>query len=225
MSTPEWSELHQATASVIKKLSAELERLSSCLSVCPIESDRRGTALPVYDHFVIVGTDRSAAEAAPTILYSHAPSGRPDISSELQGRVDLPAFCFPNGMSSRQIRRSKSDSDLSSFMFGHTEPDSPEFSHMFQFSGLAGNLYGVCVYNQELLEDGPSFLEPDFSYPPPKSQKLQAVTRCYCFLSRVPFLQLLFSALYILLDRGRLLKVSLFAVAEPQVASRSLWCV
>ena len=146
------SELHQVTPKVVKKLKNEFDRLASCLPTCPLDPDARGIALPVYDHFVIVGRDPSSEECTPAILYSHAPTGRPDITSELEGRVDLPAFCFPTGLSSRQIRRSKSDSDLSSFMFGHTEPDCPEHSHVFQFSGLAGNLYGVCVYNNEILE-------------------------------------------------------------------------
>lgn len=213
--------LMKAVATAVKKLGQEVEKLGQCLPVTPsLDDDASGTRFPVFDHFVIVGIDPATDSAEPTVLYSHSAPGRPDIESELQGRVALPSFCFPSGAATRQLRRSKSDSDLSSFMFGHTEPDCPSASHVFQFSGLAGNLYGVCVYNQEILQDGPSFLEPCFVYPPPKSQKLKAATRCYCFLTRVPVLPLLFSALYTLLDRGRLLKVSLFAVAEPEVRKK-----
>eukprot|EP00658_Telonema_sp_P-2_P070872 TRINITY_DN60251_c0_g2_i2.p1 TRINITY_DN60251_c0_g2~~TRINITY_DN60251_c0_g2_i2.p1 ORF type:complete len:700 (-),score=144.80 TRINITY_DN60251_c0_g2_i2:286-2385(-) len=209
-------QLRAAVATAVKKLGQEVEKLSGLIPSSPLlDEDGLGTNCPVFDHFLIVGLDGESD--VPSVLYHHSAPGRPELNDELRGRVDLPEFCFPCGISRRQVRRTKSDSDLSQFMFGHNEPDNPADSHVFQFSGLAGNLYGVCVYNQELLEDGPSFLEPTFSYPPPKSHKLQAARRCYCFLTRVPVLPLLFSALYTLLDRGRLLKVSLFAVVEPEV--------
>jgi len=130
---------------------------------------------------------------------------------------DLPLFCFPEGIQLRPLKRTKSDSALHDVMFGHHEYEDAAHSYVFQFSGTKGNFYGVCVRFHDVLDDGPSFLDPSFEYPPPKTAPLVSGLRCYCLLTRVPLFVFHFNVLYTLLERNKLLKTSLHATQDSML--------
>uniref|UniRef100_A0A0E0GGQ8 UDENN domain-containing protein n=1 Tax=Oryza nivara TaxID=4536 RepID=A0A0E0GGQ8_ORYNI len=139
----------------------------------------------------------------PQILFKYPPVKKAEIRE-----IDLPSFCFPEGVKARLIERTPSMSDLNEVVFGQVSDNAP--------------LYGVCLHVQEIVQRAPGILgmvsplNPT-SYKP--SRFLVSAPRCYCLLTKVPFFELHYEMLNSIIAQERLDRITQFAseiaLAEP----------
>ncbi|XP_006649392.2 uncharacterized protein LOC102701985 [Oryza brachyantha] len=154
----------------------------------------------------------------PQILFKYPPGKRAEIRE-----IDLPSFCFPEGVKARLIERTPSMSDLNEVVFGQEHLCRDDLSFIFSMK-VSDNapLYGVCLHVQEIVQRAPGILgmvsplNPT-SYKP--SRFLVSAPRCYCLLTKVPFFELHYEMLNSIIAQERLDRITQFAseiaLAEP----------
>jgi len=114
-------------------------------------------AKAMYHAFLVVGSEGPASGGESGIIFKYPPD------AVVPPQVDL--FCLPGGGMTRGLKRTPSNSDLNKLLYGQGQGSS---SNSFVFvltegvEGHKGMLYGVCVINEELLHQKPSFAQsPD----------------------------------------------------------------
>uniref|UniRef100_A0A0E0K8P9 cDENN domain-containing protein n=1 Tax=Oryza punctata TaxID=4537 RepID=A0A0E0K8P9_ORYPU len=154
----------------------------------------------------------------PQVLFKYPPGKRAEIRE-----IDLPSFCFPEGVKARLIERTPSMSDLNEVVFGQEHLCRDDLSFIFSMK-VSDNapLYGVCLHVQEIVQRAPGILgmvsplNPT-SYKP--SRFLVSAPRCYCLLTKVPFFELHYEMLNSIIAQERLDRITQFAseiaLAEP----------
>uniref|UniRef100_A0A0E0CV64 UDENN domain-containing protein n=1 Tax=Oryza meridionalis TaxID=40149 RepID=A0A0E0CV64_9ORYZ len=154
----------------------------------------------------------------PQILFKYPPGKKAEIRE-----IDLPSFCFPEGVKARLIERTPSMSDLNEVVFGQEHLCRDDLSFIFSMK-VSDNapLYGVCLHVQEIVQRAPGILgmvsplNPT-SYKP--SRFLVSAPRCYCLLTKVPFFELHYEMLNSIIAQERLDRITQFAseiaLAEP----------
>ena len=112
-------------------------------------------------------------------------------------------FCFPEGVATRQINRTKSLSGFNSVVFGSlSQIETSERSFIFLLNTGEEVHYGVCVHNREFNSSLPSFMasaSPNVL----KHRAARASNRCYCLISRFPFFECHFNVLYAIIAAER----------------------
>eukprot|EP01101_Sappina_pedata_P006860 TRINITY_DN3513_c0_g1_i1.p1 TRINITY_DN3513_c0_g1~~TRINITY_DN3513_c0_g1_i1.p1 ORF type:complete len:771 (+),score=140.42 TRINITY_DN3513_c0_g1_i1:27-2315(+) len=130
----------------------------------------------------------------------------------------IPDFCFPQGVQTRDIPITRSQSSLNSLIFGQMDRlEDTENSFIFLIHSGETIYYGMCVLKEEILDTMPSFIRSKSPFSSGNSafknmrnleaMKKKTVTvgpRCYCLISRYPFFNLHFSVLYSILGKERL---------------------
>ena len=112
-------------------------------------------------------------------------------------------FCFPEGVATRKIERTKSLSGFNSVVFGSlSRIETSDKSFVFLLNSGEEVYYGVCVHNKEFNTSLPSFITPS-SPNVLKSREAQASNRCYCLISRFPFFECHFNVLYAIIAAER----------------------
>uniref|UniRef100_A0ACD5TUJ9 Uncharacterized protein n=1 Tax=Avena sativa TaxID=4498 RepID=A0ACD5TUJ9_AVESA len=154
----------------------------------------------------------------PQILFKYPPGKKVETRE-----IDLPSFCFPEGIKARLVERTPSMSDLNEVIFGQEHLCRDDLSFIFSLK-VSDNapLYGVCLHVQEIVQRAPGILGAvsplnQTSYKP--SRFLVSAPRCYCLLTRVPFFELHYEMLNSIIAQERLDRVTQFAseiaLAEP----------
>ncbi|KAF8721312.1 hypothetical protein HU200_023245 [Digitaria exilis] len=154
----------------------------------------------------------------PQILFKYPPGKRAEVRE-----VDLPSFCFPEGVKARLIERTPSMSDLNEVIFGQEHLSRDDLSFIFSLK-VSDNapLYGVCLHVQEIVQKAPGILGAvsplnPTSYRP--SRFLVSAPRCYCLLTKVPFFELHYEMLNSIIAQERLDRITQFAseitLSEP----------
>eukprot|EP01102_Stenamoeba_stenopodia_P014130 TRINITY_DN4663_c0_g1_i1.p1 TRINITY_DN4663_c0_g1~~TRINITY_DN4663_c0_g1_i1.p1 ORF type:complete len:740 (+),score=171.66 TRINITY_DN4663_c0_g1_i1:115-2334(+) len=178
---------------------------------------------PFFDHFLIVGASSESARdietfqstpqiRPPKILYQYPPNK--------QAPPHVEHFCFPRGVPLTCISRTESSSNLNNLLFGSlwSELEKPDNSYVFLLSGESDNaqsspsqLFGICVLLQELVDGDSCFFDCEPLQRDLNPKNLKALQggfdvvgpRCYCFLTRFPFLQFNFQLLQYFLEKER----------------------
>jgi hypothetical protein len=218
------------------KKKAFIERRRSYILGCATKVWREGH---IFEHFMIVGLpsnypitpDQIHTPKNPEILY-YFPENR---KVEIEG---IASFCFPSGVETRLVPKTRSASELKSLVFGSlSQLESTENSFIFLITDER-LLYGTCVLVNEVLEEPCSLLG---TAPTPtesvakghrqgdivtttKSKNVVVTKRCYCILSRFPFFSLHFEVLYSFLAKDRLHRLTQVTDAnfDPQTAAKEL---
>jgi len=154
---------------------------------------------PIYEHFLIIGPEPFVPDSEPVILYQHPQ----DIPISIPR---LPSFCFPGGMTTRKVDKSGfSEGDFLQILFNSDHPDHPENSFVFLLTTEDEQVvYGVCITKDEILNGGhidkwdtrkefPSYAR--LVAQSSEGNDLIFAPRCYCLLTRYPFLRLHFAVL------------------------------
>jgi len=143
-----------------------------------------GKGKPMYHMFMVVGATagsyQEGAEVTGDCLMFQYPA-----LAEKPSKVEM--FCLPGGASTRGLKRTPSNSDLNQLLYGQGQATGSSNCFVFVLTeGLAGSsgmLYGVCVVNEELLHQRPTFMGGARGSPektPPG--RMRATKRCYCLL-------------------------------------------
>ncbi|KAJ1298817.1 hypothetical protein BS78_01G482700 [Paspalum vaginatum] len=154
----------------------------------------------------------------PQILFKYPPGKKAEVRE-----IDLPSFCFPEGVKARLIERTPSMSDLNEVIFGQEHLSRDDLSFIFSLK-VSDNapLYGVCLHVQEIVQKAPGILGAvsplnPTSYKP--GRFLVSAPRCYCVLTKVPFFELHYEMLNSIIAQERLDRITQFAseiaLAEP----------
>lgn len=176
------------------------ERLSRMLHVQK-EYTPLPTSGPLFEHFIVVGLPTPTAQR-PEILYSYPPSNPVSIPG-------LADFCFPSGILSKKLRKTKSNSSLLQVVYSQSYHHEPENAYVFLLTTAEREfLYGVCVIKHESVYNKPSFFPRDGQLPPVADGSDVVAPRCYCFVSRFPFFKLHFETIYSILDLEYMASVS-----------------
>jgi hypothetical protein len=163
----------------------------------------------------------------PEILYCYPPS------EKVQGLM-VTQFTFPEGLSSRNVRRLATEIEMNQVVFAPlSSVEESDSSFVFVLTGEDSLLYGVCVLHEELLRDGLSFVskvkvesdggdeksgvEEEGSDGEASDEGYIVAPRCYMFLTRFPFFSTHFQVLYSLLGLERTRRM--FAKMVPDEAS------
>eukprot|EP01112_Ceratiomyxa_fruticulosa_P021752 TRINITY_DN7775_c0_g2_i1.p1 TRINITY_DN7775_c0_g2~~TRINITY_DN7775_c0_g2_i1.p1 ORF type:complete len:706 (-),score=118.16 TRINITY_DN7775_c0_g2_i1:483-2600(-) len=198
----------------------ELEKQCESLSLAGATAPFREG--PLFEQFFIVGLPPDTPVKCskhmeqqvhqPRILYQYPPS---DVLHENSQQVS--SFCFPRGITTTAIARTSSASNLNMILFGtFSAVEKPDRSFVFMFSGCAHLLFGICVSKDEELTKSSAFFEGyKDSSSSSSSSKLAdfreqydvIAPRCYCLVSRFPFISMHFQVLYTILERERIFTI------------------
>ncbi|KAL9224667.1 hypothetical protein vseg_000682 [Gypsophila vaccaria] len=147
--------------------------------------------------FALSGHNHTRVEPnfEPQVLFVYPPEKQLPLKYR-----DLLSFCFPGGIEVNAVEKNSSMSELNEILLGQDHLKQSEFSFVFRLQQVADNstLYGCCVLVEELV-DRPSRLISLISDSQPARSCLGryifTTKRCYCLLSRLPFLELHFGVL------------------------------
>lgn len=145
----------------------------------------------------------------PQILFKYPPGKRSAMRE-----LDVPIFCFPEGVKARMLERTPSMSDLNELIFGqeHLARDDLSFIYRLKVADNA-TVYGVCLLVQEIVQRAPGILGSisPLNNPSCKSGRfLVSAPRCYCILTKVPFFELHYEMLNSIIAQERLDRITQF---------------
>jgi len=169
------------------------ERLSRMLHA-PKQNATLPTSGPIFEHFIVVGLPNATAKR-PEVLF-HYPTSNPVM---IPGLAD---FCFPSGIQPTKLRKTKSNSNLLQVLYSQSYNHEQDNAFVFMLTTIEKELlYGVCVVKHESVRHKPSFFPPaDEAEQSSDGPADVAAPRCYCLVTRFPFLELHFDLIYSLLD-------------------------